>query len=120
MPQEYKRKYAKSEVSSLSKQGKKDNNNNGQEKEKGIIAIEPSIKTDATWISNYGEKGNSLSATNHQLQDELNTKEFANHGAEPEVNDKYESVYSENYRLRKASYKGNTVYKSLIESLQMK
>ena len=92
MPQEYKRKYAKSEVSSLSKQGKKDNTTTtDQQKENGLIAIEPSIKTNATSISKYGGEGKTASATNHQLQDELNKKEFANHGAEPEVNDKYES-----------------------------
>jgi hypothetical protein len=61
LPQEYKRKYVKSEVSSLSKQGKKDNTTTGQQKENGLIAIEPSIKTDATLASNYGGEGGAES-----------------------------------------------------------
>jgi phosphopantetheinyl transferase (holo-ACP synthase) len=113
VPKEYKRKYLKSEVSSLSKQGKKDiTTTTEQQKENGLIAIEPSIKTNATSISNYGGEGKTASATNHQLQDGLNKKEFANHGAEPEVDDKYESLYAENYRLKEALAKATQFTKA--------
>jgi hypothetical protein len=93
LPQEYKRKYAKSEVSSLSKQGKKDNTTTtGPEKEEGVIANGLSIKTDATCTRNYEGEGKTASTTNHQLQGGLNKKESANHGLEYEFNDKYESL----------------------------
>jgi hypothetical protein len=104
LPQKYKRKYAnKSEVSSLSKQGKEYNiTTTGQEKEKELIATDsgkPYIKTDDTLASNYGEV-ETASATNNQLQEGLNKKEIINHGVEPELN--AEALSSENYRLKEA------------------
>jgi hypothetical protein len=96
LPQDYKRKYTKSEVSSLSKQGKKDNTTIGQQKEKDLIANGPSIKTDATLASNYGWVGEISFATNHQLQ------EKSNQITEPQSDHSDEALYSENYQLREA------------------
>jgi hypothetical protein len=112
LPQEYKRKYTKSEVSSLSKQGKEDRTTTGQEMENGLIAIEPSIKTDATWTSNYGGIGRTASATNHQLQEESNKKSVKNQITEPQSDHSYEALYSENYRLKEALAKATQFTKA--------
>jgi hypothetical protein len=107
LPQEYKRKYAKSEVSSLSKQGKKDNTTTtGPEKEKGLIANGLSIKTDATLVSNYGKEETAYAA-NHQLQEGVK-----NQITEPQFDHSYEGLYSENYRLKEALTKATQFAKA--------
>jgi hypothetical protein len=71
LPQEYKRKYTKSEVSSLSKQS---NSTTEREKEKDLIIVDsarPYIKTDDTWPNNH-EGEDIASAANPQLREESN------------------------------------------------
>jgi hypothetical protein len=73
LPQEYKRKYTKSEVSSLSKES---NSTTEQEREKDLIIVgsaRPSIKTDDTWHNNYGGE-DIASAANPQLREESDEK----------------------------------------------
>jgi hypothetical protein len=78
LPQEYKRKYTKSELSSLSKQG---NSTDEQERENDLIATDsggPYIKTDDALASDY--RGDETAyAANHQLKDGLNKKEITSH-----------------------------------------
>jgi hypothetical protein len=117
LPQKYKRKYAKSEVSSLSKQGKKDNTTTGQEKEKELTATDsgrPSIKTEAACTSNYEGEGETASAANHQLQvqEESNKKGVKNQITEPQSDHSYEALYSENYRLKEALAKATQFTKA--------
>jgi hypothetical protein len=107
LPQQYKRRYAKSEVSSLSKQGKKDNTTTtGQQKEKDLITNGLYIKTDATLVSNYGKEETAYAA-NHELQEGVK-----NQITEPQPDHSYEALYFENYRLREALAKATQLTKA--------
>ena len=113
LPQEYKRKYTKSEVSSLSKES---NSTTEQEKEKDLIIVDsarPSIKTDDTWHNNYGGGEKTASAANPQLQEESDEKGvITNQIAEAEADLKFEALVSENNGIKRSCKKANSYQNS--------
>jgi hypothetical protein len=108
LPPEYKRRYDKSEVSSLSKQAKRNAESEQQLKNKDIIAVDAqSGKSVLTNVDSHNGNGDGDDADDSNLHnmDEIEqgpNKEIANQNTAFEDYDEYEALRLENNELRQA------------------
>lgn len=105
LPQEYKRRYAKSELTSLSKQPKRDAAEE-QRKNKDIIAVDAqSGKSVLTNVDSQNDNGDGANDNNLYYKDGIEqgpNKEIANQNTSFEDYAEYEPFCSDNDELRQA------------------
>jgi hypothetical protein len=102
LPQEYKRKYAKSEVTSLSKQAKRNTETEQLENRGQILVDTQGRKSVLTNIDSRNEEGHK---SNFHAGDSIErglNKEVSNQNVRSEDDDKYRALRSEIYELRQA------------------
>jgi len=102
LPQEYKRKYTKSEVSSLSKQAQR-NVEEKKLKNKNIIAVD--AQSGKSVLTNDDGRNDDVDDDNFHTHDSMEqglNKEVANYNTNSEDDVKYQALRSEIYELRQA------------------
>jgi hypothetical protein len=100
LPQEYKRKYAKSEVSSLSKQTKR-NTESEQPENRDKILVD--AQGGESFLTNVDGRNDSDDSHFHNYQIESGpSKEVTNQNIASDDDNKYEAVCSKNYEAKQA------------------
>ena len=105
LPQEYKRRYAKSEVSSLSKQAKRNVAKQRRKNKHIIVARAQGAKSVLTTIDSHNDNGANDNHSNLYNEDEIEqrpNKKISNQNTGSEDDDKYQALRSEIYELRQA------------------
>jgi hypothetical protein len=102
LPQEYKRKYAKSEVTSLSKQAKRNTETEQLENRGQILVDTQGRKSVLTNIDSRNDEGHK---SNFHAGDSIErglNKEVSNQNTTSEDDGEYKALRSENYELKQA------------------
>jgi hypothetical protein len=107
LPQEYKRKYAKSEVTSLSKQAKRNTDTEQPENSDKILVDAKggeSVLTNVDSRNNDGHKSNfhTSDSIDQGLNKEVSNENVRSENDDDDDDDKYQALRSEIYELRQA------------------